>query len=143
VNERCCLNRTEARGLAGATSSEVAGRLGFTARQRRTRLLLGLAGLWGLAVLLGFVSPDRTRAGWTPLLRETAQRCGRVLPDTAPLERLEVRRGLTRRPMEPLQCRLEHRRSEVTVVGAQPIMADQVGQLAQCATSRREHRPVE
>jgi hypothetical protein len=39
---------------------------------RRTRLLLGLAGVGGVAALLGFVSPDRSRAGWAPLLQPVA-----------------------------------------------------------------------
>lgn len=57
-----------ARRLAGATPEELAGEIGVRASRMRSRILVGLAGLTVATLALGFAAPDRTRAGWTPLL---------------------------------------------------------------------------
>jgi len=57
-----------ARTLSGATPRDLAGHVGEEARRRRQRALLLFSGLALLAAVLGFVSPERSRAAWGALL---------------------------------------------------------------------------
>lgn len=54
--------------LADASVTELAGLEGERARARRRRALLLFSLGSGFALLLGLVSPERSRAGWAPLL---------------------------------------------------------------------------
>ncbi|MFW6201300.1 MAG: DUF4175 family protein, partial [Gemmatimonadota bacterium] len=67
--------------------AELAGELGDRARRRRRGALAVLGGATVLAALLGFVSPERSRSGWAPLLNPVAH----LSPP--PLPALEVRPG--------------------------------------------------
>jgi hypothetical protein len=66
--------------LSAATPRQLAGDLGPEARRRSGVMLVGAVGLGLLAAASGFVSPDRARAGWAPLLRPVAHLEGPVLP---------------------------------------------------------------
>ncbi|MFW6201257.1 MAG: DUF4175 family protein [Gemmatimonadota bacterium] len=67
--------------------ADLAGELGERARRRRRGALMVLGGATVLAALLGFVSPERSRSGWAPLLSPVAH----LSPP--PLPALEVRPG--------------------------------------------------
>lgn len=58
--------------LAHATPRDLAGALGDAARRRRTQALAAFGALGVGAAALGFLSPDRSRAGWGPLLHPVA-----------------------------------------------------------------------
>src|SRR5690606_20293451 len=57
-----------ARELADATPRELAGHVGERARRLRQRTLLLFSGLAIVTAVLGFVSPERSRAAWGALL---------------------------------------------------------------------------
>lgn len=57
-----------AQRLEGMRPDELGGDLGDGLRLRRRRATAGAVGLLGAALLLGFLSPERSRAGWVPLL---------------------------------------------------------------------------
>jgi len=73
--------------FAGSTPREMSGDLGRRVRRRKAIALAGLVGMSVIAGTLGFVSPSRTQAGWTPLLHPVAN----LSPP--PLPALEVRPG--------------------------------------------------
>ncbi|HEY8470083.1 MAG TPA: hypothetical protein VIL18_10600, partial [Longimicrobiales bacterium] len=58
--------------LAGASVLELAGVVGEMARARRRRALLLFAALASVAATLAFVSPERSKAAWSPLLSPVA-----------------------------------------------------------------------
>src|SRR5690625_321498 len=98
--------------LSGATPRDLAGAIGELARRRRQRSLLAISVLVLVTLLLGGLSPDRSRAGWTPLLSPLAVLTPPPLPPLI-LEPgdVEVPRGTGL----DLTVRAEGRR-EVTVV---------------------------
>ncbi|MGH7475546.1 MAG: hypothetical protein ACRELD_04600 [Longimicrobiales bacterium] len=55
-------------GLASARAADLGGALAGRARRRRRLTLSALASLAGITVVLGFAAPERTRAGWAPML---------------------------------------------------------------------------
>lgn len=61
-----------ARQLAGATTVDLSGSVGELARRRRMRCLVAFGGLGLLAAVLGFVSPERSRMGWSALVSPVA-----------------------------------------------------------------------
>lgn len=69
-----------ARELAGAAARELSGEMGERARRRRQRTLLALGGLGTLTVALGFISPERSRLAWAPLLHPVAHLSPPPLP---------------------------------------------------------------
>ncbi|HEX6940120.1 MAG TPA: hypothetical protein VF158_11970 [Longimicrobiales bacterium] len=69
-----------AQQLAGATPRELSGPVGELARRRRQRTFLAFSGLASLTVLLGYVSPERSRAGWGALLHPVAHLSPPPLP---------------------------------------------------------------
>lgn len=66
--------------LAGASAWDLAGEVGERARARRQRVLMAFTGLTAVTAALGFLSPDRSRAGWVPLLHPIAH----LLPPPLP-----------------------------------------------------------
>ena len=54
--------------VAGRAPAELSGALGERWRRRERSAALGLLGLVAVVAMLGFAAPERTRAGWAPLL---------------------------------------------------------------------------
>lgn len=80
---RALLRRAEADlagQLEGRAPRAVAGALGEQTHRRRTRAMAVAGVLTGMVVLLAFVSPDRSRAAWSPLLRPVATMAESALP---------------------------------------------------------------
>ncbi len=81
-----------AQHLVGQAPLTLAGEAGRRARRRRTRALVVLGGAAAVALALGFASPARSRAAWTPLAHPVSY----LKPP--PLPALEVRPGDARVP---------------------------------------------
>ncbi|MBI4544713.1 MAG: hypothetical protein HY703_05945, partial [Gemmatimonadetes bacterium] len=69
--------------LGGASAATLAGEVGARARLRRRNALLVLAGLSAVALALGLAGPDRSRAGWAPLLNPVEYLSPAPLPPLA------------------------------------------------------------
>jgi hypothetical protein len=85
--------RTERRladRLATESVTQVSGDVGRNVRRRRQHLVFAGAALFGVAFLLAFAAPERSRAAWSPLLRPVKTMTPPALPP------LEIAPGNTR-----------------------------------------------
>ena len=84
--------RSLAGRLAGESMATLTGSMGASVRRRRRHLVTVGVGLLAVTALLAFVTPERSRAAWSPLLKPVSTMNGPALPA------LEVRPGNTSVP---------------------------------------------
>ncbi|HSH45271.1 MAG TPA: hypothetical protein VK966_05420, partial [Longimicrobiales bacterium] len=80
--------------LAGSSARDMAGRVGERARRRRSTVLAGAVALAVVTAVAAFVTPERARGSWAPLLSPVAHLNGPTLPPVTVLPGdAEVERG--------------------------------------------------
>ena len=72
--------RSLASQLAGASMAALTGSMGASVRRRRRHLVTVGVGLLVVTAVLAFVTPERSRAAWSPLLKPVSTMNGPALP---------------------------------------------------------------